>query len=306
MVITKVMSANLKLHQLRAFVDVARQGSIRAASRLSGLSQPALTKAIKELELALGARLFERRQQGVTLTDIGDNFFHHASLVLEELRVAQEDIQQRLGLAGGRVNIGVGGSIARTIMPQVITQFHREYPLVKVRIVEGQLVSMVHELRQGMLDFTINTYDQHHLDQELIFERLMQRDYQVVMRKGHPMAHARSLTELQHCDWTMPTPQGSYYRLLHDLFGERGIAPKIVVTCETFMACTSLVAKSDFVSIVSRDVIEDPTHSGQLIALALDDPLPKATFYLIQRKDTALTPMSAYMAQLFRRYCQSG
>ncbi|WGK57609.1 LysR family transcriptional regulator [Pantoea sp. SS70] len=298
------MSANLKLHQLRAFVAVARQGSIRAASRLSGLSQPALTKAIQELELALGARLFERRQQGVTLTDIGDNFFKHASLVLEELRMAQEDIQQRLGLAGGRVNIGVGGSIARTVMPQVINQFHREYPLVKVRIVEGQLVSMVHELRQGELDFTINTYDKNHLDQELVFERLMERDYRVVMRKGHPMAHARTLAELQHCDWTMPTPQGSYYRLLHDLFGERGMAPKIVVTCETFMACTSLVAQSDFVSIISRDVIEDPTHGGQLISLVLDEPLPKATFYLIQRKDTALTPMSAYMAQLFRRYCQ--
>lgn len=298
------MAANLKLHQLRAFVAVARQGSIRAASRLSGLSQPALTKAIQELELALGVRLFERRQQGVTLTDIGDNFFKHASLVLEELRVAQEDIQQRLGLAGGRVNIGVGGSIARTVMPQVINQFHREYPLVKVRIVEGQLVSMVHELRQGELDFTINTYDKNHLDQELVFERLMERDYQVVMRKGHPMAHARTLAELQHCDWTMPTPQGSYYRLLHDLFGERGMAPKIVVTCETFMACTSLVAQSDFVSIISRDVIEDPTHGGQLISLVLDEPLPKATFYLIQRKDTALTPMSAYMAQLFRRYCQ--
>ena len=298
------MSANLKLHQLRAFVAVARQGSIRAASRLSGLSQPALTKAIQELELALGVRLFERRQQGVTLTDIGDNFFKHASLVLEELRVAQEDIQQRLGLAGGRVNIGVGGSIARTVMPQVINQFHREYPLVKVRIVEGQLVSMVHELRQGELDFTINTYDKNHLDQELVFERLMERDYQVVMRKGHPMAHARTLAELQHCDWTMPTPQGSYYRLLHDLFGERGMAPKIVVTCETFMACTSLVAQSDFVSIISRDVIEDPTHGGQLISLVLDEPLPKATFYLIQSKDTALTPMSAYMAQLFRRYCQ--
>lgn len=298
------MPSALKLHQLRAFVEVARQGSIRAASRLLGQSQPALTKAIQELELALGARLFERRQQGVTLTDIGNTFFRHACLVLEELRVAQEDIQQRLGLAGGQVNIGVGGSIARTVMPQVITQFHREYPRVKVRIVEGQLVSMVHELRQGALDFTINTYDRHHLDQELIFERLMQRDYQVVMRKGHPLAHACSLAELQHCDWTMPTPQGSYYRLLHDLFGERGMAPKIVVTCETFMACTSLVAKSDFVSIISRDVIEDPVHGGQLIALDLDDPLPQATFYLIQRKDTALTPMSAYMAHLFRRACQ--
>jgi LysR family transcriptional regulator, regulator of abg operon len=56
--------------------------------------------------------------------------------------------------------------------------------------------------------------------------------------------------------------------------------------------------------IFFQDKIKVPTHGGQLIALELDDPLPKATFYLIQRKDTALTPMSAYMAQLFRRYCQ--
>lgn len=298
------MSANLKLHQLRAFVDVARQGSIRAASRLSGLSQPALTKAIQELERELGARLFIRRQQGVVLTDIGDNFFRHASLVLAELRVAQEDIQQRLGLGGGQVNIGVGGSVARTIMPQVINQFHREYPLVKVRIVEGQLVSMVHELRQGTLDFTINTYDQSHLDQELMYERMMEREYKVVVRKGHPLEQARSLAELQQADWTMPTPKGSYYRLLHDLFDERGMAPKIVVTCETFMACTSLVAQSDFISILSVDVIDDPILGRSLVALSLDEPLPKAIFYLIQRKDTALTPMSSYMAQLFRRYCQ--
>ena len=209
------MPSQLKLHQLRAFVEVARQGSIRAASRLSGLSQPALTKSIQELEQVLGARLFIRRQQGVVMTDVGDNFFRHASLVLEELRVAQEDIQQRLGLAGGRVNIGVGGSVARTIMPQVITQFHREYPLVKVRIVEGQLVSMIPELRQGELDFTINTYDQSHLDQELSFEKMMQREYRVVVRKGHPMEKARSLAALQQCNWTMPTPKGSYYRLLH-------------------------------------------------------------------------------------------
>lgn len=298
------MSANLKLHQLRAFVDVARQGSIRAASRLSGLSQPALTKAIQELERELGAKLFIRRQQGVVLTDIGDNFFRHASLVLAELRVAEEDIQQRLGLGGGQVNIGVGGSVARTIMPQVINQFHREYPLVKVRIVEGQLVSMVHELRQGALDFTINTYDQSHLDQELMYERMMEREYKVVVRKGHPLEKARSLSELQQADWTMPTPKGSYYRLLHDLFGERGMAPKIVVTCETFMACTSLVAQSDFISILSVDVIDDPILGRSLVALALDEPLPKAIFYLIQRKDTTLTPMSSYMAQLFRRYCQ--
>lgn len=76
------------------------------------------------------------------------------------------------------------------------------------------------------------------------------------------------------------------------------------MTCETFMACTSLVAQSDFISILSVDVIDDPILGRSLVALTLDEPLPKAIFYLIQRKDTTLTPMSSYMAQLFRRYCQ--
>ncbi|QKO15551.1 HTH-type transcriptional regulator GltR [Dickeya solani] len=143
------MTQNVKLHQLQSFVEVARHGSIRAASRQLNLSQPALTKSIQELEACLGARLFLRHRQGMALTDCGEAYFRHASLIMEELRVAREDIQQRLGQASGRVNIGVGASIAHTVMPEIVSRFHRLYPQVKLRITEGQLVAMIHELRQG-------------------------------------------------------------------------------------------------------------------------------------------------------------
>lgn len=292
------------MHQLRAFVAVARQGSIRAAGRVLNLSQPALTKSIKELEESLGARLFVRRRQGVTLTDCGDAFFKRASLILEELRVAQEDIAQRLGGTSGRVNIGVGASIARTIMPVVIDRFHREFPNVKVRIAEGQLVSMIPELRQGELDFTVNTYYQGPFDNELLYEKLMDKEYRVMARRGHPLAHARSMQELRDCDWTMPTPRGSYYKLLSEVFNEMEVEPDISVICETFMSCTSLIANTDFLSVLSVDMINDPVIGQSLVALDLDLPLPKATFYLIQRRDTTLTPMAAHLAQLFRLYCR--
>lgn len=299
------MASPIKLHQLRAFVEVTRQGSIRAAARLLSLSQPALTKAIKELEEGLGARLFIRHRQGVQLTECGEAFFRHASLILEELRAAQEDIQQRLGNIGGRVSIGVGASVARTIMPEVITRFHRAYPHVKVRVLEGQLVSMIPELRQGELDFTINTYYHASFDNELLYEKLMEKEYRVVGRRGHPCAGARTLQELMQCDWTLPTPRGSYYKQLVDLFVSLGVMPTVSVTCETFMSSTSLLAKSDFLSILPRDVIEDPILGQQLMAFDLDLPLPRATFYLIQRKETALTPMSAHLANLFRQHCRA-
>lgn len=302
--LSPTMPASIKLNQLRAFVEISRQGSIRAASRASNLSQPALTKSIQELEDVLGTKLFIRRRHGVELTECGQHFFRHASLILEELRLAQEDIQQRIGLAGGSVNIGLGYSVARTVMPSVITQFHREYPNVKVRILEGQLAAMIPELRQGELDFTITTYRPGYLENELTSELLMTKEYKVVVRKGHPCEGARSLKELQHCNWTMPTLKEGYYRQLHDVFEGVGVAPSISVTCETLIACTSLVGQSDFVSFLPIDVVSDPILGQPLVALDLKESLPKAEFYLIQRKDNKLTPMGAYLARLFRMYCR--
>lgn len=298
------MASSIKMHQLRAFVAVSRQGSIRAASRLLNLSQPALTKSVKELEDSLGAQLFIRRRQGVTLTECGEIFFKRASLILEELRVAQEDIAQRLGATSGQVNIGIGASIARTIMPDVIDRFHREFPQVRVRIAEGQLVSMIPELRQGQLDFTINTYYPSAYDNELLYEKLMDKEYRVVCRRGHPLEKARSINELLDCDWTLPTPRGSYYKLLHEMFSEMDVEPKVSVVCETFMSCTSLLAKTDFLSVLSSDIINDPVIGPSLAALDLDLPLPRATFHLIQRKDSTLSPMAAHLAHLFRLYCR--
>lgn len=298
------MAQNVKLHQLQSFVEVARHGSIRAAARYLSLSQPALTKAIQELENCLGARLFLRHRQGMVLTDCGEAYFRHASLIMEELRVAREDIQQRLGQASGRVNIGIGASVAHTVMPTIIHRFHRLYPRVKLRITEGQLVAMIHELRQGELDFTINTYSGSSYDNELLYEKLMEKEYCVVVRRDHPLQQAHSLEDLMDYEWTLPTPRGSYYTQLFELFDTLPRQPHVSVTCETLLSNISLVTKTDFISILSRDITRDPILGDRLRVLELDKPLPKATFYLIQRKDTMLSPMGAQLAKLFRLYCQ--
>lgn len=166
------MAFQIKFHQIRAFVEVAREGSIRGASRALAVSQPALTKAIKELEEGLSAQLFVRRSQGVALTDNGESFYQHASLILDELRAAQDELLQRQGEQAGQINIGLGASVARSLMPSVICRFHQQHPQVKVRIMEGQLLAMINELRQGELDFTINTYYPGPYDHEFSFEKL--------------------------------------------------------------------------------------------------------------------------------------
>ena len=298
------MSFQVKFHQIRAFVEVARQGSIRGASRAMNLSQPALTKSIKELEEGMAAQLFVRRSKGVALTECGESFYQHANLILEELRAAQDDIRQRQGQLGGQINIGMGASVARTLMPTVITRFHEQHPQVKVRIMEGQLVSMINELRQGELDFTINTYYQGPYDHEFSFEKLFEKPFAIFGREGHPAIGAKSISELMNYNWTMPTPRGSYYKQLEDIFRHRSQIPHIGVVCETFSSCISLVAQSDFLSILPQELGCDPLLAQCLVMLPVDDILPKAAYYLIQRRDSRQTPLTASLITQFRRHAR--
>lgn len=182
----------------------------------------------------------------MTLTDAGESFYQHASLILEELRAAQEDIRQRQGQLAGQINIGMGASISRSLMPAVISRFHQQHPQVKVRIMEEQLVSMINELRQGELDFTINTYYQGPYDHEFTFEKLLEKQFAIFCRPGHPAIGARSIKQLLDYSWTMPTPHGNYYKQLSELLDDQAQTPQVGVVCETFSACISLVAKAIF------------------------------------------------------------
>lgn len=272
------MAFQIKFHQIRAFVEVAREGSIRGASRALSVSQPALTKAIKELEEGLSAQLFVRRSQGVALTENGESFYQHASLILEELRAAQDEL-----------------------LPSVICRFHQQHPQVKVRIMEGQLLAMINELRQGELDFTINTYYPGPYDHEFSFEKLFEKPFAVFARAGHPAAQATSLGELMDHHWTMPTPRGSYFKQLQDRFNQAGMAPKVDIVCETFSSCISLVVKSDFLSILPVELGNDPLMADKLVMIPVRDVLPTAAYFLIQRRDTRQTPLTASLITLFRR-----
>jgi LysR family transcriptional regulator of abg operon len=260
-----------------------------------------LTKAIKELEEGLSAQLFVRRRQGVALTDNGESFYQHASLILEELRAAQDELLQRQGEQAGQINIGLGASVARSLMPSVICRFHQQHPQVKVRIMEGQLLAMINELRQGELDFTINTYYPGPYDHEFSFEKLFEKPFAVFARAGHPAAQATSLVELMDHHWTMPTPRGSYFKQLQDRFNQAGLAPKVNIVCETFSSCISLVVKSDFLSILPVELGNDPLMADKLMMIPVREALPTAAYFLIQRRDTRQTPLTASLITLFRR-----
>lgn len=289
----------IKLHQIRAFVEVTHHGSIRAAARELGLSQPALTKAIRELEEGLGAALLLRTSQGVTLTDCGRAFEQHARLIIEELRRARENVEQLNGILRGQIAMGASATVARTLLPQVVGRFRRELPGVKLRVIEGQLSSMIAGLRDGEVDFSINTVSTGMLENDLEALPLFSKPFVVVMRRDHPKSAARRLRELIDCDWVLPTARSGYYADLADTLENHGFSrQRVRVVCDSFTTSLNLIQHSDMVGAFASQMTAQ--HGmGELTELTLEDPLPMATFHLVKRRGVPLTPAAARLAQMF-------
>lgn len=145
----------MKLNQLRDFLAVAESGSIHQAARTLNVSQPALTKSIRQLEKDLGAPLFERSTKGAVLNPLGYTFLARVRLVANELERARDEVGQLLGRGGGRVSLATSGTPSMLFLPSALKQFRRRFPDAQIRIVDGLLPVMLPELRDGQIDFAM-------------------------------------------------------------------------------------------------------------------------------------------------------
>lgn len=124
----------MKLSHIRDVLAVADCGSLRAASRQSGIAQPAITRSIHEIEQELGAQLFERHPKGVRLTPIGEAFRRRAVTIQSEMRRAKEEVAQLKGEGGGQVSIAVSVAASISLLPPAVAAFRKRQPdaLLKV------------------------------------------------------------------------------------------------------------------------------------------------------------------------------
>lgn len=290
---------SLKISQLKAFSEIAECGSVRAASRSLGISQPAVTKLLRELEASLGAQIVIRSNQGVTLTESGEHLLSHTNLILRELLLAEESVKQCLGEEYGSVSIGIGASIACGLMPEVINKFRQQYPKVQIKIQEGQLEAHIDKLRQGKLDFVINTLQSNLEYHEFEKQKLIEMPFSIIARKNHPKLNAKSLRELQNCDWVMPTTKTSYLNTIYDILSQNGGRLNHAITCESYLSTLSIISHTDCLAVVSHSSIEHYSYANRLQKITLDNPLPMATYYLLYRKSSPLTPIAKRLAALF-------
>jgi len=288
----------LSLKQLDNFVAVAETGSIRAAARGLGVSQPAITKSVRGLENQLHAQLVQRTPHGVTLTTAGRGFLARVRAAQSELRKAQEEVALG-GANAAAVALGLGPVAAVMVAPQVLARFHREVPGASIRAVEGFPPALLPLVRDGTLDIAIGPKLDTHLDPALAFRPLFREDFAVVGRNGHPLRQARSLAQLVDAHWAALWKSGLPNGPLDRIFAAAGLPlPRQLVQCESYNLVVSVVARTDMLTLLSRRSLALPLARDSLQVIPLKEQHPQLTVGMFTRADVPLTKHAAALARV--------
>ncbi len=145
----------LDVRRLVTLREVARCGSLAAAARALGYTQPAITHQIRQLEREAGTALVRRGGRGASLTEAGQVLVAHADAILARMAAAEEDVAAIAGLRAGRVRLASFPSGSACLVPQALARLRTAHPAVDVTLVEAEPPASVALLRQGECDLTL-------------------------------------------------------------------------------------------------------------------------------------------------------
>ena len=145
----------MEIRALRYFLEIAREGNMSRAAESLHISQPALSRQMKELETELGKKLFKRNSMGLALTDEGRLLRKRAEDILNMVDKTADEFKSLDDISGGEVHIGCAESYQVKYLAQTIQRFKRRYPMFRYHLTSGNTEQVVERLEHGIIDFAL-------------------------------------------------------------------------------------------------------------------------------------------------------
>ena len=280
----------VELQQLRYFVAVAQLRHFTRAAASQHVAQPSLSKQIRTLETELGAQLFKRARNNITLTAAGKTLLPVAQRILADVDVAEVQVHELLGLARGQLRLGATPSVCTMIVPEVLRRFHDAHPGVDVTIEERGSRDLIPLLARGDLDLALIILPLHRRDPALTTMPVLREPLVVAAAVDAPLrARSIHLRQLEHYPIVM-------FRDGYDLrdttlaaFRQAGIEPRIVIEGGEMDAVLRFVEADLGVAVVPTMVLTD---RQRLRRITLRPPGLNRTIGLAHRRDVEPSPTS--------------
>ncbi|MDB5765164.1 MAG: Transcriptional regulator, LysR family [Herminiimonas sp.] len=305
-----MISSGVKFRHLQCFLAVAQQRSLQKAAVVLSITQPAVSKTIKELEELLQVRLFERGRKSTKLTREAEIFFRYAAASVSAMQQAVDSMTRVRNHTNVVISIGVLPTLAPSFMPQVLLAFHQRVTNIQVSLLTGTNAQMLAELRDRKVDLALGRHSDPKRMVGLSFEHLYADPLVLVVRPGHPLLDnsVADVSQLRRYPALLPM-KGSFIRHDADAFAfAEGIGP-VTDFIETFSVSFSrtYTNRSNAIWFVPWSAVTHDVETGFLVKLSYPSKAAEEfsgqrmrTIGLMSRTDSLPTPEIQILINIIR------
>jgi DNA-binding transcriptional LysR family regulator len=273
----------LRLRDLHVFSTVARMGSMGKAAQELGVSQPAVSEVIADLEHSLGARLLDRLPQGISVTTYGAALERRIIAAFDELKQGVKDIEFLLDPTVGEVRVGCPESISAAILQPICETFMKQFPRVALDVDTVNTLSFAQKLRDRSLDVVLARGGWPLEDTELLsdfkVETLYDDELVIAVGERSPWASRRKvdIVALRDESWILTSSDRWNYQVIASAFQSRGVEmPRVSIKTISVHLRANMVATGRFITTFPRSVLD--LYADRFGLKALPVELPNSTW----------------------------
>lgn len=247
----RLLDGRLKLRHLTLVTAIAEKGSVVRAAEELRVTQPVVTRGLRELEVILGAKLFDRGPRGVTATPAGEVFVAHAWAVLAQLRQAGQHVTELSRGELGTVTVGTHMAGSNLLLPRAVARVKRERPRLTVVVKEASPDVLSADVAAGRIDLAVGRLIPVEDGGQNTQIRLYIEPVRLVTRADHPAQALASpeLADLVGYPWILPISQTALRHELEQVFFERGVAlPDDRIECTSILTLRTLLLETDAIA----------------------------------------------------------
>ena len=272
------------LEYYKVFYHVAKYGGLTAAAEALSISQPAVSQSMKQLEEALGTKLFSRTARGIRLTQEGELLYSYVAKGYEQIEQGEKLLQQMLHLELGEIRIGASDMTLKYYLLPYLEQFHEKYPGIKVTVTNAPTPETLSFLEQGKIDFGVaSTPIEQAPDMEVRVVKEIEDTFVAGRRFIQYKNRMLDLQELEKLPLITLEKNTSTRRYMDEFLRENGVVLHPEFELATSDMIVQFALRSLGVGSVMREFAEEHLESGKLFELRFNKRIPGRQFCAVTR-----------------------
>ncbi|MFF2887256.1 LysR family transcriptional regulator [Paenibacillus sp. NPDC057967] len=279
----------INLEWYRIFLQTAKQGNLTKAAQQLHITQPSVSYAIKQMEDALGLKLFHRMSKGVSLTEEGRSLLAYVEQSFLLLDAGQHYIREMKQLNEGELRIGASDSLIKHVLLPYLNRYHQQYPGIRIRLSHGKSPDIANRLKDGLLDCGI--VHMPLIDPMLQIRELASFEHCFVVGKRFKEWSNRTLAsqELAQLPLLMMSPGSSTRSAIDEWLNRRGVEMKPDIELGSVDLLVEFAMLGYGAAFINRSFIQEEVKAGELFELQLEEALPSRSIGLALRRDMNLS-----------------